>query len=147
MQASTRYDRVIVGRGDPENSGDEDPEELDSTRVLFGYRHRFNRVAVGLTASLRRSDYVASEDRDQDRVEGRIASRVGYIASPNLTFFVEPYYSTRQYDRREDFSGLERDANQLGVFLGSEYDITGIITGETSIDTSSTTARPPRSAP
>jgi len=133
LRASTRFDRVIVGRGDPENTGNQDPEELNRTSAQLGYQHRFNRIAIGILGTVRRSDYVAGQDRDQDRTEGRIATRVGYVPSPNVSFFVEPFFSTRQYDRREDFGGLERDADEIGAFIGSRYDITGIITGETSI--------------
>jgi len=133
LRTSVRFDQIIVGRGDPENTANDEPEELNRTAAVLGYQHRFNRIAIGILGTVARSDYGASDDRDQDRVEGRVAPRVSYVPSPNVSFFVEPFFATRQYDRRQDFGGLERDANEIGAFIGSQYDITGIITGETSI--------------
>lgn len=150
LAISGGYSHESVDRGDPEEAGRVEPEEVNTTLAKLVWSRRFSRLLVGLRGEYRIFEYVSALDRDQDRNEYTGAVRVGYVFSPALSVFAEPYYTLRDFDLATDFSGdfnqngvvepglgelpgVNRDSELMGVDAGVSYDITGVLYGETKV--------------
>lgn len=132
-EATIGYDRVTTDRADPDEAGREDPEEVDRYGATLGGSYTFNRFAVAVTGRLTDYQFVDESDADRDRTEYQINTRLSYLHSANLSAFVEPYFRTTDYDDEQTGTGFDRDTDVVGAFLGVAYDLTGKLTGDTSI--------------
>lgn len=115
-------------RTDPDNEGDAKPTELDRYVGQLTYEHQFSRVQFLTEAQVQRIDFTTSDDDDRDRTQIRFAPRVGYELIPSFRPFVEGTYSQQAYDTLE--SGVDRDSESWGAFVGAEFEITSILEAE-----------------
>lgn len=127
------YGRRTISRGDPQESGRLTPEQIDAVSSKVAWEQKFSRLLLGASASLLDWQEVSNLDADKNRKEYGGTFRVGYIFSPALNAFIEPFYTKRDFDRAFDFSGINRDSDVWGVNGGVGYDLTGVLYGETRI--------------
>ena len=123
--------RRTIGRANTENTGRDDPEQLDFVNFDFSYRHEFSRFRLDLDPFVKRRDYVEAADSDRDRTQYGGTPRIWYRFSPAFSIFVEPGVEVLDYDHlRND---VDRDSLMVQGFVGAEFDITSIINGEISV--------------
>lgn len=123
---TAEHSRRVVGRDDPEDSGDDEPTTFN--RFLGGgeYIDRVNRLFYGLRGEVRRDDYISSGDDDRDRVEYRLGLPVGYEVSAKTDVVVEPFARRRDFDEL-DSTGADRDAWAAGATVGLETEVTSLL--------------------
>ena len=105
-----------------------------------GITQRFNRVLVGVRATVDRADYDNAQllngtilnQADRNLTSYGTKLRVGYEIQPGFVPFVEGFADTRQYDRRVDSAGYRRSSDGAGARLGTTFEITRLLTGEVS---------------
>lgn len=115
-------------------SGAAEPSEYDLTTISLGAEKQFNRVSTRLDA---KRDYFSYDDvrlntgtiRDQgdrDREQTQIGLRAGYEFTPLREVYLMGIYNFREYDRRTDNNGFQRDSDGYTLAVGTEYDLTGV---------------------
>jgi hypothetical protein len=121
-------------RGDPdEEFSAAEPVEYSSTLGEVGYRHTFNRVTAGVGASAEWIDYddvtlidgTNSDQDDRDRWVYSTNARLGYEIQSGFEAFVRGTYSVIEYDRED----IARDSDGYEIVVGSDFDLTGLLTG------------------
>ncbi len=123
---SAEYSRQVIGRDDPEDTGEEDPTEFDRFQVNSGYTHRFNRVFVGGQVQVRRDDYISTGDDDRDRIEYRFSLPIGYEISEITDVTLEPFFRIRDFDELDE-TGADRDARAGGATIGVETELSRLV--------------------
>jgi hypothetical protein len=111
-----------------------------SEGATVGLTHRFNRLSVGLTGDVDRTDFedvrqgngtvIDQSDRNYTQLRGRL--RLAYEMSPSLVPFAEAIIDTRAYDRRIDNDGFRRSSDGTGGRVGARFELTRLVTGEIS---------------
>lgn len=129
VRAFAGYSRQVEGRTDPDQAVGVDRNEYDDYRLGAGYTHDFNRVSVRVDGLWRELDFIGARQRERDRQEFRLESRVSYDVSPRFDVFVEPFYVLRDYDVRTA-GGADQDSQTFGILGGAGIDITGVLFGE-----------------
>ena len=121
-------------RGDPDQpTAAVEPVEYSSTLGEVGYSQRFNRVTAGVSTSAEWLDYddvgsaagpVIDQD-DRDRWVYSTNVRVGYLIQPRFEAYVRGTYNVVEYDQEQ----VDRDSQGYEIAIGSDFDLTGLITG------------------
>lgn len=146
-----RYTTIDLGAGF--NFGQEERSSIDLNTAAIsptktqtyaaraGINHRINRVSISLRGAFETFEFddtplnngtiEDSSDRSYVSLAGTL--RVGYEFSPRLTMFTEATYTDNTYDRRVDSNGEIRDSQSYGASVGIVTEITGLLSGETSI--------------
>lgn len=114
-------------RTDPDDEGDK-PTKLNRAVGQLEYEHQFSRVQFLTEAQVQRIDFTTSDENDRDRTQFRLAPRVGYELFPSFRPFIEGSYSIQEYDTLQ--SGVDRDSETWGAFIGAEFEITSILEAE-----------------
>ncbi|MFN3659304.1 MAG: outer membrane beta-barrel protein [Pseudolabrys sp.] len=106
-----------------------------------GLGQRFNRFDVSIKGDVERTVYqdsqltdgtsASNEDRNYNQYGGRL--RGGYELSPGLMPFVEVGADTRKHDLETDPYGYQRNSKGQTVSVGSTFELSRLLTGETSI--------------
>lgn len=121
-------------RGDPDEvTSASEPVEYSLTLGEVGYRQRFNRISAGIGASAEWIDYEdvsligggTSDQDDRDRWEYSTNARVGYEIQSGFEAFLRGTYSVIEYDRES----VNRDSDGYEIVVGSDFDLTGLLTG------------------
>jgi hypothetical protein len=123
---SAEYSRRVIGRDDPEDSGDREPTEYDRFETRAEIVARANRTFFGLDGQVRRDDYLASSDSDRDRTEFRVGVPLGYEVSAKTDVTLEPFFRWRDFDE-VDSSGADRDARAAGATVGIDTELTSMV--------------------
>jgi len=137
----TRLSGQLGFRGDHEAGGDPDapaaraePVEYRVALAQAGIRQGFNRFAVSAGGSIEHRDFddVAvrggGPDADQDirdRTVYAVTLRGSYEVQPNVEAFVRGTYDWTEYRQ----SAAQRDSRGWEIAVGSDFDLTGLITG------------------
>ena len=118
------------------------PTEYDRNDVGLGYRYAPGRVFVGAALAFRSFDYdnaiglddndnpTVINNQDRDRLGSEVKLRLGYLPSPAYSVFLETRLYDVDYDTDVDRFGNNRDQNGYDIVLGSEFDMTGVTSGE-----------------
>jgi hypothetical protein len=129
------YDRVVESRADPEAppAGQRPPRRIDTAGVDARYAIRGSFVSVDLAGGWRVFNYLAREEDDRDLQSFESNARFSYRVAGATSLFVEPYFVRRQFSRRVDFSGVDRDATTLGVLAGLSRDVSAKLSGRVGV--------------
>lgn len=130
---STGYDRITVRRSDPESRDRIAPEQVSIANTKAEWAQRYAFLLLGARIEFLDRKEASALDRDKDRTEYGGAFRIGYVFSPALNGFLEPFYTKRDFKLATDFAGVDRDSDVSGINAGIGYDITGVLYGETKI--------------
>lgn len=133
VRAGAGFERRTVSRADPEEAGRLAPQQVDIGGADASVTYGENVFILRLSGSVDDYDHRDALDRQRDRTESEVALRGAYVASPSLQIFAEPYLIERDFDLAVDLSGRNRDSSVRGVRAGATYDLTGLLTGETSV--------------
>ena len=126
LRLNLDHSRRVVGRDDPEDSGDDEPTTYNFFRAGGSYIHRVNRVFFGLKPDVQRRDYISDGDDTRDRTEYRFGLPVGYQVSAMTDVTVEPFVRLRDFDTT-DADGTDRDARAAGALVGIDTEVTRLV--------------------
>lgn len=136
LSGSANAGRFHEGRDDPEDVAPDD-ELTDIYRFggQLSYLQLFNRFNVRVTGRANRNDFdnpgdVDNGDRDNSFYEGLL--RTGWFVSPRINLFTEGRYGIEERDKTPDDDGVDRERTRWGVSVGTEVDLTELLTGEVS---------------
>jgi hypothetical protein len=117
-----------------------------------GVGHKFNRFDVSLKGDVERTAYqdskltdgstLSNEDRNYDQYGVKL--RGGYELRPGVTPYVEGGVDTRKHDLATDSSGYQRNSKGWTVLVGSTFEMSRVLTGETGIGYTQRTYDDPR---
>ncbi len=144
----TRLDlggRVLVGTDNPGSpnlqAGLEKLPIFTTFGGTAGVGHKFNRFDVSLKGDAERTSYqdskltdgttLSNEDRNYDQYGVKL--RGGYELRPGVTPYVEGGVDTRKHDLATDSSGFQRNSKGWTVTVGSTFEMSRLLTGETGI--------------
>jgi hypothetical protein len=129
------YDRVIESRADPEAppAAQLPPRRIDTAGVEGQYIVEGAHFSVELSGALRVFNYLAPEEADRDMQSYESNARLSYRFAGATSLFIEPYVVRRQFTRRVDFSGTDRDATTVGALAGLSRDVTAKLNGRLGI--------------
>ena len=106
-----------------------------------GLGQKFNRVDVSLKGDVERTVYqdskltdgstASNEDRNYDQYG--VTLRGGYELSPGITPYVEGRVDTRRHDLTTDIDGYQRNSKGWTALVGSTFELSRLLTGETGI--------------
>lgn len=106
-----------------------------------GLGQKFNRLDVSVKGDAERTFYqnsqltdgttASNEDRNYDQYG--VTLRGGYELSPGVTPYVEGSADTRKHDLATDFSGYQRNSKGWTALIGSTFELSRLLTGETGI--------------
>jgi len=106
-----------------------------------GVGQKFNRFDVSLKGDAERTFYqdsklvdgttVSNMDRNYDQYG--VTLRGGYEVTPGVTPYVEGSIDTRRHDLATDFSGYQRNSKGWTALVGSTFEMSRLLTGETGI--------------
>ena len=106
-----------------------------------GLGQKFNRLDVSVKGDAERTVYqnskltdgttASNEDRNYDQYG--VTLRGGYELSPGITPYVEGTVDTRRHDLVTDFSGYRRNSKGWTATVGSTFELSRLLTGETGI--------------
>ena len=115
-----------------------EPTEYSRADVTLAVNQRFNRLSVSVGGSFTDLDYddvaaiggglIDNDFRDREIYQGLV--RLGYEVSPATNVFVQGTYNDRDYDQAPPVVGLNRDSSGYEIVVGSQFDLTGVTTGE-----------------
>ncbi len=117
-----------------------DRPTIVSEGATLGGTHTFNRLSIGLRATVDRTQYGDATQSDgtefrfsQDNYNdyGLIA-RAAYELTPGLIPFLEVGADTRVRDQAIDLSGYFRDSRGVTARLGSTFEFSRLLTGTAS---------------
>ncbi|WP_420348116.1 outer membrane beta-barrel protein [Pelagibius sp.] len=120
------HSRQVIGRDDPEDTGDEEPTEFNRFQGNAGYIHRFNRISLGGSFQVRRDDYISGGDDDRDRIEYQFGLPIGYEVSTITNVTLQPFFRIRDFDELDE-TGADRDARAGGATIGIETELTRLV--------------------
>lgn len=123
--ANAEFDRAIEARGDPESRvGPTDrPRKIDIYKGELSYRHRFGSITAVAAGAAERFNILDPAEADRDMSSYRASLRLAYRAASSLDVFVEGYVNRRDFRLAQDFSGVDRDATTLGVYVGVQREL------------------------
>lgn len=117
-----------------------------------GLGQKFNRVDVSLKGDVERTVYqdskltdgstASNEDRNYDQYG--VTLRGGYELSPGITPYVEGRVDTRKHDLATDVDGYQRNSKGWTALVGSTFELSRLLTGETGIGYTERTYDDPR---
>lgn len=104
-------------------------------------KHTLNRLELSLKGSIDRTAYGDAtlnngdllDLRDRNYNQFSMNTRAAYEIKPGIKPFVEYGSDQRRHDRQNDAAGVARDSNGQMIKAGSEFELTGYLTGEASI--------------
>jgi hypothetical protein len=106
-----------------------------------GVGQKFNRFDVSLKGNAERTVYqdskltdgstASNEDRNYDQFG--VTLRGGYELTPGVTPYVEGTVDTRKHDLATDSSGYQRNSKGWTALVGSTFELSRLLTGETGI--------------
>ncbi|MCW5694348.1 MAG: outer membrane beta-barrel protein [Pseudolabrys sp.] len=155
----TRLDlggRVVVGTDNPGSPNlQADLAKLPIYTTFggtAGVGHKFNRFDLSVKGDVERTSYqdskftdgttASNEDRNYDQYGVKL--RGGYELSPGVTPYVEGGVDTRKHDLATDSSGFQRNSKGWTVLVGSTFEMSRLLTGETGIGYTQRTYDDPR---
>jgi len=121
-RVTTEHSRRVIGRDDPEDTGQEEPTTYNRFAAGLEYTHRLNRLFFGAKGDFRRDDYISDGDDDLDRFEYRFGLPIGYEVSAKTDVTLEPFVRRRDFDER-DSTGADRDSTAGGVTVGLDTEL------------------------
>lgn len=127
LYGSAGYERVALGRGDPETVIVLERPEQDIYRGQAGYTRDFAQFVLRVQGDYRRIDYRNTADQVLDRNEYGGTVQVRYAWTPRINPFVEVGIAEQEYD-----VGV-RDRMTYGALVGARLDFTGLVQGEAAI--------------
>ncbi|HWK96750.1 MAG TPA: outer membrane beta-barrel protein [Pseudolabrys sp.] len=106
-----------------------------------GVGKKFNRLDVSLKGDAERTFYQDSKltdgttasNKDRNYDQYGVTLRGGYELSPGITPYVEGAVDTRRHDLATDFSGYQRNSKGWTATVGSTFELSRLLTGETGI--------------
>ena len=117
-----------------------------------GLGQKFNRIDVSLKGDVERTVYqdsklvdgttASNEDRNYDQYG--VALRGGYELTPGVTPYVEGRIDTRRHDLATDIDGYRRNSKGWTATVGSTFELSRLLTGETGIGYTERTYDDPR---
>lgn len=117
-----------------------------------GVGQKFNRFDVSLKGDAERTVYqdskltdgstASNEDRNYDQYG--VTLRGGYELTPGVTPYVEGTVDTRKHDLATDSSGYQRNSKGWTALVGSTFELSRLLTGETGIGYTERTYDDPR---
>ena len=121
------------------------PIEFDVDNVAFVYRYAPNRFYARGSLEFTNYDFedsldlrttppplviVVRDNDDRDRLVTDARLRGGYLISPSYSMFLEGRVYDFDYDQEEDRFGVQRDSDGYDILAGSEFDLSGVTSGE-----------------
>jgi hypothetical protein len=121
------------------------PIEFDMDNVAFIYRYAPNRFYARGSLEFTNYDFedsldlritppppvaVIRDNDDRDRLVTDARLRGGYLISPSYSMFLEGRLYDFDYDQEEDRFGVQRDSDGYDILAGSEFDLSGVTSGE-----------------
>lgn len=155
----TRLDlggRVLVGTDNPGSPNL--PAGLEKLPIYTtfggsaGVGHKFNRFDVSLKGDIERTSYQDSKltdgktqsNEDRNYNQYGVKLRGGYELRPGVTPYVEGGVDTRKHDLATDIDGYQRNSKGWTVTVGSTFEMSRLLTGETGIGYTQRTYDDPR---
>ena len=106
-----------------------------------GVGQKFSRLDVSIKGDAERTVYqdskltdgttASNEDRNYDQYG--VTLRGGYEMTPGVTPYIEGSVDTRRHDLTTDFSGYQRNSKGWTALVGSTFELSRLLTGETGI--------------
>jgi len=155
----TRLDlggRVLVGTDNPGSPNL--PAGLEKLPIYTtfggsaGVGHKFNRFDVSIKGDIERTSYQDSKltdgttqsNEDRNYNQYGVKLRGGYELRPGVTPYVEGGVDTRKHDLATDIDGYQRNSKGWTVTVGSTFEMSRLLTGETGIGYTQRTYDDPR---
>jgi hypothetical protein len=134
VDASVLLGREHQDRDDPEDNGNRNQlTEFNRYGGEISFTQLFNRLNFRLTGRTFRTAYEESDQADRDQISYDALLRAGFFVSPRINTFVQGSYNIQKRDRRNDFSGIDRDSQGWGVSVGTAVDLTNLLVGEAQV--------------
>ncbi len=118
------------------------PTEFNVDNVAVIYRYAPNRFYARGSLEFTNYDFDKTlripefrppnynDNDDRDRLVTDVRLRGGYLISPSYSMFLEGRLYDFDYDLEEDRHGVKRDSDGYDVLIGSEFDLSGVTSGE-----------------
>lgn len=124
-----------IARYDPDSpTNTAEPAEYEVYGANAGIEKVFNRLSLRFDAArdqyrydnIRLNDGTTRDEGDRDRDQTTLSLRTGYEIGPLRQVYLLGSYNWRDYERRVDDAGFERNSDGYLLAVGTEYDLTGI---------------------
>lgn len=148
VDSLTRIDTVVRGAITTEAAGSVDavagakePPLVYQSGIDLGLTRRFNRFEATVAGIIEREDHApaeltdgTTESLDDQNVTGYgVRLRGAYELMPGVKPFVQVVMDHRVYDVVPDSSGFNRDSKGVTASVGSDFRLSGLLTGAASI--------------
>lgn len=148
VDSLTRIDTVVRGAITTEAAGSVDavagakePPLVYQSGIDLGVTRRFNRFEATVAGIIEREDHAPAELTDgttesltDQNVTGYgIRLRGAYELMPGVKPFVQVVADHRVYDVVPDSSGYNRDSKGITATVGSDFRLSGLLTGSASV--------------
>ena len=128
-------------RGSPDDANGIEPTRTRTDDFQLTIRHQPNRFFVEGKLDVAQRDFANVQtsigaiinNHDRDRREDEASLTLGYEIVPEYDAFVRYIRNTRNYDQAIDDNGFIRDAAGDSLLVGTELDLTGVLTGEVAV--------------
>lgn len=128
FQSGLRLERTHEERGTLSPVRAISPRPLTTGTASVGASHRLNRLSLGADASLADLSHGSPSQKEEDRRETKIETRVGYRIVPEYEAFVRAIRHDRGFERLR--GGVDWDTEGWELVAGTALDLGGILSGE-----------------
>lgn len=148
VDSLTRIDTVVRGAITTEAAGSVDavadaktPPLVYESGIDLGLTRRFNRFEATIAGIIEREDHAPAElidgttasQTDQNVTGYGVRLRGAYELMPGVKPFAQIVADHRVYDVVPDASGLNRDSKGITATVGSDFRLSGLLTGALSV--------------
>jgi len=129
---TAQFDRAIESRSDPEAraSSLQTPRKIDIFKADASYAHSLGPLNLELSAAAQSVNYLDPHEGDRDLRQYSGSVRLGWrLLGAATSLFAEPFLVRRDFVRRVDLSGTNRDSSTQGLLVGVALPGSGLISG------------------
>ena len=137
INTTLTYSKQHEERDSPDNFGGLDPTISRGASVAIDTHHEFGRFVFALGAGANTLYFANNlsttgsvvDNGDRDRDKYILSAQIDYSPSPRFNVFARGEFSTKEFDEPVDRFGLMRDSDRFEGGVGSDFQITGQLTG------------------
>jgi len=131
LSLSTRFDRAIESRADPEarRNLNAPPRRIDILGADLGYSLRGAQIGLTFNGGFQQLFYRDVLDRDRNLRLYRGSLNIAWKPSAPISIFVEGFATRRDFITDLDNNGINRDATTLGLLAGVRREVSSKLRG------------------
>ena len=133
IQASAQHIRGHEQRGSPDDANGIEPTIYHRTMGRAAFSQTFNRVTLDVESFATRVTYddvrrrggiIDNSDRARVELDGSL--RLAYAFMPQFSMFFRAAGNSRDYDRLENFTEIDRTSRGYNVQAGTDFKLSGV---------------------